>query len=212
MTEKKRYYFGYGLWLDVKGMERKGATFVGAGALNGWALKERGYADISPEEGGVVHGAVYEVDENVENSLDCAEGYPSFYGKDDVKVQTVDGEFEVFVYVMAEEFTKGRDGMTFSEGYAIGNAKNAKRNGIPVDPLYAKYLQICEVCGSDESIYRFVEVDGVLTCTSCRMQKMFRKGDISCADCSNTGASRVKEEGNLDCQVCVDGSEWFDCD
>jgi len=143
--EKKQYYFGYGLWLDVQKMEQRGSKFIGAGVLKNWSLRERRYADIEQDSDGVVNGAVYEIDKLVEAWLDNCEGYPSFYGKEFVTVEVNGRKRKVLVYVMNPEFANKFDDEPFTFSYANGNMESAIKNGIPVDDLYRNRVATIQI-------------------------------------------------------------------
>ena len=54
-----------------------------------------------PEKGSYVEGVLWKITEACEKSLDFYEGFPSFYGKESIRVKNQDGvEKEVFVYMM----------------------------------------------------------------------------------------------------------------
>ena len=85
------YYFAYGSNLNLDHMRR----------ICGWhcrllcraklpdfefGLDSRGFANIRPKKGEVVHGMLYEVDEDGFSMLDEFEGYPKVYGRQEVVV------------------------------------------------------------------------------------------------------------------------------
>ena len=56
---------------------------------------------FKPEKGSYVEGVLWKITEACEKSLDFYEGFPSFYGKESIRVKNQDGvEKEVFVYMM----------------------------------------------------------------------------------------------------------------
>ena len=93
MTEK-RYYIAYGSNLNVPQMRMRcpGAKVLGTANLKGWELLFKGsktgsYLTIEKCDGGSVPVVIWEVTESDEAALDRYEGFPSFYYKQDVKVQ-----------------------------------------------------------------------------------------------------------------------------
>ena len=60
-----------------------------------------GVATVLPEKGSYVEGVLWKITEACEKNLDFYEGFPSFYGKESIRVKNQDGvEKEVFVYMM----------------------------------------------------------------------------------------------------------------
>jgi len=67
----------------------------------GEGLRAMGVATVLPEKGSYVEGVLWKITEACEKSLDFYEGFPSFYGKESIRVKNQDGvEKEVFVYMM----------------------------------------------------------------------------------------------------------------
>lgn len=99
----KKKYVAYGSNLNVCQMARRcpNATVFGIGKIRDYQLTFRGVATIVPEQGRVVPVAVWEIDERDEQSLDIYEGYPSFYRKETIPVEMVNGEtIDGMVYIM----------------------------------------------------------------------------------------------------------------
>lgn len=111
MSEKK-YYIAYGSNLSVKQMAHRcpDAKIVGTGILYGWQLLFKGCATIqrNPKEHTPV--LIWEISSRDEKRLDAYEGFPRFYDKKELKVETfpLDGAAPVnltaMVYIMTEGF------------------------------------------------------------------------------------------------------------
>ena len=107
---KKKYYIAYGSNLSVEQMAVRcpDARVVGNAILYGWQLLFKGCATIEPNPERNTPVLVWEISERDEHSLDRYEGYPSFYYKKDLEVETFPlegGEPETLtamVYIMAE--------------------------------------------------------------------------------------------------------------
>lgn len=100
---KPKYYFAYGsnLHLDQMMQRCKTAVPVVRATLINWRLTFRGVADVVPNKGYDVEGAVYRIEDRDEKALDGYEGYPHLYIKRYVKVITEFGtEMTVMMYVM----------------------------------------------------------------------------------------------------------------
>lgn len=103
-------YFAYGANLDLRRFRRRcpGATIVGRARLADHALgftrysrvEKGGVADIVPQPGATVWGALYEIDEACFGTLDDYEGAPREYRRASVVViDDVDTEREAIAYV-----------------------------------------------------------------------------------------------------------------
>lgn len=103
-------YFAYGSNLHLRQFARRcpGAKPAGRARLPDYSLaftrystkRKGGVADIVPEPGGEVWGALYEVDETHLASLDQYEGVPRSYRRETISVFDDEGrEREVFTYM-----------------------------------------------------------------------------------------------------------------
>lgn len=107
---KKRYYIAYGSNLSVEQMADRcpDARVVGNAILYGWQLLFNGCATIEPNPERNTPVLVWEISERDERSLDRYEGFPSFYYKKNLEVETFPlegGEPETLtamVYIMTE--------------------------------------------------------------------------------------------------------------
>ena len=102
-----KIYAAYGSNMDLGQMARRcpGANVIGKGAVRGHRLLFRGsktgsYATIEPCEGAETPVLLWEIDEFDEASLDRYEGFPTFYQKEAVAVDTAKGTVEAMAYVM----------------------------------------------------------------------------------------------------------------
>ena len=97
----KKLYFAYGANLNLNDMAYRcpGAKPVTAFSLKNWRLSFNGVATILPAtENDSVPGAIWEITDHCEDSLDIFEGYPYLYTK--IHLQQDDVSF--MVYVMNE--------------------------------------------------------------------------------------------------------------
>lgn len=103
----KRLYVAYGSNLNIRQMKYRcpGAKLYGTGVIEDYALQFKGqshgaFATIAPKEGAFVPVAVWEISKQNEQALDCYEGYPSHYFKQNVPVQLGGEEVDAMVYIM----------------------------------------------------------------------------------------------------------------
>jgi len=119
-------YFAYGSNMSARRMQERGVRFSSRrhATLDGFKLvfnkassnPGEGHANIVREEGSVVEGVLYEVDEEGLRRLDECEGYPRHYDRVVVPVRLDDGRVvEAFTYVAQPDATK--DGLRPSRRY-----------------------------------------------------------------------------------------------
>lgn len=127
MATKK--YIAYGSNMNLKQMEHRcpGARVTGKGWLREHRLffagrSEAAVASVEPAKGHAVPVVLWEITAKDEQALDRYEGFPWFYGKQDLTVE-VDGEpVSAMVYVMGPGFAYGAPSESYlnciREGYA----------------------------------------------------------------------------------------------
>ena len=104
-------YFAYGSNMDAERMRERNISFSQRihATLKGYSSKfnkvascnpKEGYANIVPNEKGIVEDVLYEISQSDLPKLDKCEGYPNHYGKIRVKVQSDEGQqVEVVTYI-----------------------------------------------------------------------------------------------------------------
>lgn len=103
-----KLYVAYGSNLNKEQMKYRcpGATVAFIGMLPNWELVYRGsktgsYASIRRKKGKSVPVAVWNISAEHERTLDIYEGYPRFYGKQNVYVTLQDGsKKKAMIYIM----------------------------------------------------------------------------------------------------------------
>lgn len=124
----KRLYVAYGSNLNFEQMKHRCSTakMYGTGVIEGYELQFKGsptnaFATIEPKIGESVPVAVWEISPRDEKALDCYEGYPSHYFKQDVKVKLENEEVDAMVYIMNPKMTFGMPSQMYyqivHEGY-----------------------------------------------------------------------------------------------
>lgn len=147
---EENLYFAYGSNLDLEQMAQRcpDAEIVGPVRLENYELRFRGsgFATVAPKKGSTVHGLVWKITPNCEQSLDRYEGYPRHYIKEAVTVQTADGsKIPVMAYIMAEPMCR-QPALPYPRYYrAIQQGFEA--NGLPVESLEEAWDRtIDEIC------------------------------------------------------------------
>lgn len=139
---EENLYFAYGSNLDLEQMAQRcpDAEIVGPVRLENHELQFRGsgFATVAPKKGSTVHGLVWKITPNCEQSLDRYEGYPRHYTKETVTVKDAAGsELPVMVYIMAEPYC--RQPALPSPYYYRVIQRGFEANGLPVESLQAAW-------------------------------------------------------------------------
>ena len=133
-----KYYFAYGSNINLEQMDYRcpNAVPLMPVVLRGYDLTFRGggVATIVPRKGAAVHGLLWAVTPECEQSLDIYEGYPHLYRKESVQVvdpKTNTG-YRVMVYVMTDRF---KEPSLPTEMYFHGIYEGFRQNGMDTRPL-----------------------------------------------------------------------------
>lgn len=103
-----KYYIAYGSNMNLKQMAERCPTAerIGIGKVKNYELQFKGseynaFATISEKSDQEVDVLLWKVQARDEAALDCYEGYPTFYGKQDFEVELEDGTVvQGMAYVM----------------------------------------------------------------------------------------------------------------
>ena len=113
-------YIAYGSNLNIEQMKYRCPTArpAGVGKINDYSLVFRGsksgnYATIIREKGKSVPVAIWDITEDDEHYLDAYEGFPIFYHKEKIIVQTDHGQTSGMAYVMNENAIPGKPSDTY---------------------------------------------------------------------------------------------------
>jgi len=149
---KTKLYAAYGSNTNLGQMARRcpEAKVVGKGVLDNYRLtfrgKDNGVANIGACNGRSVPIVLWQITETCEKALDIYEGYPNFYVKKEIEVQTADGAVKAMAYVMAKRFEKMP--AKPNEHYFNIIAKGYAENGLEQDVLETAYKEcLQEVSG-----------------------------------------------------------------
>ena len=116
---KKKIYFAYGCNMDRRGMSRRcpDCEFIDSGYLLDYELIFKGCASIKKSKGSRVPIAIYYISKSDESYLDLMEGYPSYYDKIEVTVESFNnGNLTGMVYIMNEEYPEGTPSKYYFNG------------------------------------------------------------------------------------------------
>jgi len=126
--EYRSYYFGYGMNTHPDQMAKRcpDATLVGVAHLNDYRLVFRNHADIEIDVGNIASGVLWEVSDSDMIALDRLEGFPHYYLRQRVLVQTDTEAYIAWVYSMAEQDYE----MTPSTSYYDMCTEGYKHHGV----------------------------------------------------------------------------------
>jgi hypothetical protein len=106
-TSESKLYLAYGSNLNIGQMTYRCPTaqVVGYGVLNNYRLLFRGgyghaVATIEPFAGGIVPVLAWEITAEDEAALDNYEGFPTFYRKENFRIQLDDQIHTAMIYIM----------------------------------------------------------------------------------------------------------------
>lgn len=144
------YYIAYGSNLNIAQMDERcpGAQPVCSATLKGFELVFRKsstgfYLSVDPQEGSNVDVVVWKITREDERELDCREGFPWCYRKQDQEV-TVQGEGEDKIIKGIMYFLpRDRQMGPCSEGYLNRVLAGYEHFGFDSAPLYAAYERAC---------------------------------------------------------------------
>jgi gamma-glutamylcyclotransferase (GGCT)/AIG2-like uncharacterized protein YtfP len=104
-TQRTHYYFAYGSNTHVPQMRQRcpGAINLGLATLPEYRLCFRGHADIELNLDYQVQGVLWEITDTDLDALDRYEGFPAYYLRHRVFVETDQGICAAWVYTMAEQ-------------------------------------------------------------------------------------------------------------
>lgn len=113
----KKIYIAYGSNMSEAQMAQRcpDATLAGTGRVNGYELLFKGsltgcYATIEKKAGAFVPVVLWRISAADEQRLDAYEGFPRFYYKKTIPVETDGGTIRGLVYIMHEERRFGEPG------------------------------------------------------------------------------------------------------
>jgi len=118
------YYFAYGMNTNLYEMQHRcpNAENMGAAYLDDHKMVFKYHADMIKTPGHTAPGVLWKITDQCLASLDMLEGFPVYYNRKTVKIQTKSGEVvDALMYYMIdeEEFCEPSTGYYYmlSEGY-----------------------------------------------------------------------------------------------
>lgn len=136
-----KYYFAYGMNTNLKEMALRcpDAECVGQVVLNDHKFVFRLHADIEPSQGDSIVGVLWRITPKCEQALDMLEGFPYYYDKKEVVVETFTDEningmthFIAMTYYMVDQSRESMPSKSYYdcliEGYNSNNISTQQIN------------------------------------------------------------------------------------
>lgn len=140
-------YFSYGMNTNLGSMAIRcpNARSLGAAVLPHYAFEFKSFATVVPHMDNEVHGVLWEITKECEQSLDRLEGYPVYYGKINVWVEHEGELVPCMTYLMypEEELDYPSDSYVdmLTEGY--------ESHGINVDQINYALMRLDDYYGNN---------------------------------------------------------------
>ena len=126
-------YFAYGSNMNLNQMAFRcpDAEVIESVQVENYRLAFRGsgVATILPESGSRVEGVLWRVSADDERSLDCYEGYPRLYGKEEIRVLLPDGD-QVSTMACCMNYPYAEHPAMPSRSYLAGILEGCRQNEI----------------------------------------------------------------------------------
>ena len=128
-----KYYFAYGMNTNLEQMAMRcpAAECIGQVVLSKHRFVFRLHADIEPCDDCEVAGVLWRITPDCERSLDALEGYPFYYNKKEVVVETFDDEtingmthFVAMTYYMSDQTTESLPSKSYYDCLVQGYGSN----------------------------------------------------------------------------------------
>jgi gamma-glutamylcyclotransferase (GGCT)/AIG2-like uncharacterized protein YtfP len=134
-------YFAYGMNTNLDEMHTRcpGAVPIGAAWLDGYEFVFRTHADIAAKPGARCHGVLWEIDLRNLQALDVLEGYPYYYTRFNVKVNTGKYIVPALTYQMNDQSRLKEPG----EGYLEMVTEGYRQNGVRTEQIDLAINMIC---------------------------------------------------------------------
>jgi len=134
-------YFAYGMNTNKDEMNRRCPTAecVGPAWIDDHELVFRTHADIARSPGNICHGVLWDISMQDLQALDTLEGYPYYYTRFLVKVNTGKSFVFAITYQMTDQTYLQQPGV----GYLEMVREGYEQNGVPVDQIDQAINMVC---------------------------------------------------------------------
>lgn len=146
-------YFAYGMNTNLEQMASRCPTAIclGPAWIEGYEFAFRTHADIKRSPGAICHGVLWELTDTDLRALDALEGYPYYYTRYKVRVNTGNQTVKALVYQMNDQSYVQEPGT----GYLEMVTKGYHQNGVPTDQIDNALNNICLSNNTTSAAYPF---------------------------------------------------------
>jgi len=133
--------FAYGMNTNLDEMARRcpSAVSLGPAWINNYELAFRTHADIESKPGAKCHGVLWDIDLAALRSLDSLEGFPYYYTRFTVRVNTSRYFVGGLVYMMTDQSSLQLPSTSYLDTVTTGY----KQNNVPTDQLDQAINRVC---------------------------------------------------------------------
>jgi len=134
-------YFAYGMNTNLEEMTRRCPTAqsLGAAWINNYEFVFRTHADIAEAPGAICYGVLWDISRADLQALDRLEGYPYYYNRFRVKVNTGDK----FVYAITYQMTDQTYIQEPSRGYLEMVREGYEQNAVHTNQIDCAINMVC---------------------------------------------------------------------
>ena len=148
-------YFAYGMNTNLDQMAGRcpGAVSLGPAWIDDYEFVFRAHADIQKSPGGMCYGVLWEIDERHLQALDALEGFPYYYTRFHVKVNTGDCFVFALTYQMNDQSCIQEPGSGYLEMVREGYIQN----GVPTNQIDQAINMVCSSLTKTTAEYLFTQ-------------------------------------------------------
>jgi gamma-glutamylcyclotransferase (GGCT)/AIG2-like uncharacterized protein YtfP len=141
-------YFAYGMNTNLDQMQQRcpGAVSLGAAWIDDYEFTFRTHADIEYKPGARCHGVLWEIDDQNLHALDRLEGFPYYYTRFRVRVNTDQYFVHAITYQMNDQSILDHPG----SGYLAMVTEGYEQNNVPITQIDHAINRIC--CSQSEIV------------------------------------------------------------
>lgn len=134
-------YFSYGMNTNLDQMARRcpGAVCLGAAWINNYQFEFRTHADIEKKAGARCYGVLWDIDQTHVKALDSLEGFPYYYHKLQVMVNTDQYRVSAMTYQMVDQ----QDHAAPASGYLDMVTQGYHDSNVPTEQLAEAINRVC---------------------------------------------------------------------
>ena len=148
-------YFAYGMNTNLDQMASRcpGAVSLGSAWINDYEFVFRTHADIAQSPGSRCYGVLWDIDEKHLRALDILEGFPHYYTRFHVKVNTGNHFVFALTYQMTDQTHLQKPG----SGYLDMVTEGYEQNGVPTNQINHAINMICSSSIATNAVYPFTQ-------------------------------------------------------